>query len=184
GETELAQEPLQALFAAIQIGVVTDSRQQADLHARLLRIDLPRMQIERERHAVPLVDPPQAGAHEAVREQPEVAAARDRNGDAAEQGGGHRELDDLAAGGRLHRAGRARRAGHAIAVMAHREDGRVVLEPEVDQGIQRPARLRRYGKTRRSITAYGLADEIFEQLFGVAGLVPERLLGLRIDQLV
>src|SRR5690242_3241402 len=82
GEAKLIEQTAQPRLAAVQVGVMTESGQPADLHARLLRINLPGVQIEREGTAVPDVDLAQPRARHEVRQQPEVAASRYRDSDA------------------------------------------------------------------------------------------------------
>ena len=74
-EPEVLQQLLHAWLGLIQVVVVPEPGYGTDLHARLFRIELPRVQVERERAAPLLVDLPQAPARHGIRQQPEVAAA-------------------------------------------------------------------------------------------------------------
>src|SRR3569833_4519288 len=57
-ERKLAQQLPQARLALMQIVVVTEAREPLYFESRLLRVDFPRMQVERKRLASLLIDLP------------------------------------------------------------------------------------------------------------------------------
>src|SRR5688572_9959149 len=76
---ELAHEPAQTRLHRVQVDVVPETRaQRCPRHARLLRVDLPRMEVKDAGLPVARIDASQRPAIGTVRQQPEIAAAPGR----------------------------------------------------------------------------------------------------------
>jgi hypothetical protein len=77
-EAEIIQQSPEPFFRLFEIPIVSELRKPTTGEARLLRIDLPGMQVKDSRLALAPVQAVDASARPSIREQPEVAAAADR----------------------------------------------------------------------------------------------------------
>src|SRR5690606_22695358 len=151
-EAELAQQPLELRLGARERPVVPDAGGEIHLEARLIRVDLPWMDVEGPRHTPPL-RVAQRSPGQAVGEQPEIAApSRGEKLSPDPQGRGG-ELGQLTAGApqpvRVPLA-----AGEAVAFPLHREEAGVVAVALLDQDVQRPLAPRDDGIARRPVTQH------------------------------
>src|SRR6185437_3585673 len=74
-EAEIAQQPFDAGCRALEVEVMAHAgRQRHAGHARLLRIDFPRMEIEHARTPFVAVDAPETAPEQRIRQQPEKSA--------------------------------------------------------------------------------------------------------------
>jgi len=144
---------------------VAEAAQAAEPLPGLVRVDLPRVQVQATRHAEPLLLP-QAAPQQRQREQPEVAAAADRQVLAEHVPRQRRELQQLAlllavADGDPVR--RRRRGRHAVVERAHRLDRAVERDAAAHQLVDRPRRLAadrpRAGAERRRPRAGQLLED-------------------------
>ncbi len=152
-EPEFRDQPLQPRFGLVEVAVVPQAAQAAGGEPRLGRIDLPRMQVEDRRAPLLLVDPPDPPARPGVRQQPEVAAAGDRQVQRPEPDRRTRRLDERSAVA-LEQVRLARRERNAVAIVMDREDARVVREPLLDEDVERPQRSRRDRIARRAVAEH------------------------------
>src|SRR5215831_4281584 len=181
-ELEIAEKAIEPLRAAIEIEVVAKARECGGvLDPRLLRVDLPGMDVENE-FLLLRVQLAQRPAGETVGKQPEISAARDGNLGAAVAQHRYRKFDQASAAGRGEDVRRLLRVGYAVAVVAHREDARVVAEALFAEDVERPQRAARYRIRRRAVACHGPLREILEQRLGVARLLLELGRRLCVDE--
>src|SRR5690606_8147604 len=139
--------------------------------ARLIRIDLPRVQIEHARHAFG-IDAAQTPANERIGEQTEVPTASTRQASAAYVDGRQRHFEQAP---RSNAVGAAGRIAHTVEVVSDRKDAGVVFEPEIREDVERPSRSGRDGVARRAVTPDRGADEILQQALGAICLGSKHL---------
>ena len=145
-EGELTEQPVQLLFRRGEVHAVTPTRQRGAGQPRLIRVELPRVDVKGERSAT-LVDLPQPPCRPTGGVQAEVPAAGDGKVDAIDAAGRGRELPQCAA--RRRSAVRAeRRVGNPVAIVVNREDARVAMKPFLREDLQGPKRLSRDRKAR------------------------------------
>src|SRR5688572_11848515 len=131
-ERELGQELLEPRRRQVEVAIVAEVAEAADHRgrsARLAGIELPRMEVDDARRAR-AVHRRERAPREPERELAQVAAARRRQvlaGDAPRQ---QRQLHETPPRD-LERDRDAREARHAVAIVADREDARVVVEAEL-----------------------------------------------------
>src|SRR5204862_3271739 len=77
-EAELAEQGGKLGRVPSQADIVAEAMRPGHRRARLVRIELPGMQVEHDRLSFPYVHAPNSAAHQFQRQQPEVAAAADR----------------------------------------------------------------------------------------------------------
>src|SRR5918999_4588981 len=140
-EVEIGEQPAQPFLRLIQVAIMAQPAQTASRQSRLIRIDLPRMQVEDRRPVLTRIDPANPPLCPSVREQPEIAAAADRKI--------HRAEPDRRPGRLDKRTGLAiqdvrlpGRYRNSVTIVVDREDAGVVLETFFDQDVERPQRAR------------------------------------------
>src|SRR5690242_5624091 len=75
-ESEIAHEPLQSRFRAVEIKVVAEpALERCARHPRLRRVHFPRMKIENARTPLVVVYTTEAALEQRIRQQPEVTPA-------------------------------------------------------------------------------------------------------------
>ncbi len=147
------------------------------VHAWLVRIEFPWVQVEDEGFPLFLIDDSESITAEPVGEQAEVAASGYGNGTAKKASGGDGVFQQAV----WVLIGETRCAGHAIDVVADGEDGGIVGEAKFHEDIQRPEGLGGDGIAGSAIAKHGLAGDVFQDGFNLAGVFPEGLRGQVID---
>src|ERR1700712_2105117 len=107
--------------------------------ARMLWVQLPRVQIKRHRLSGPVDLFYRLFGH-LIRIYPKIGSARDRHRKAGKFERRDRKFDKLELFPRYF-IREPRSIGNAVAVIKHRENTRIVLDPKLTQDIQCPKRL-------------------------------------------
>src|SRR5262245_35886454 len=142
------------------------------------------MQVEDEGPRLASHDRGQPPARDPVRKQPEIPASGDRQPEAENARRRQRPLDDRLAVRRGHEVRRALGVRDAVAIVAHREDARVVREPGFREDIERPKRAAHDGIARRPIPEHGCPGDVLEQLLRAQCFLPELSRRLLVHQAV
>src|SRR5438034_589121 len=162
GEAEFPEQTLEPPERAAQPAVMPYPRQPGNPEARLLRIDLPGMDVERARRAAPRAIA-QRRADEGVREQPEIRAAARRKVRAPAPQRGRRHFGDA-----THRPLQPVRVavavGIAVAWPAHGEQARVVAVALLDEDIERPLATWHDRKARSAEPEHRRAAQVLEHM--------------------
>src|SRR5712691_127529 len=135
-ELEIPDERAQASLGPRQIEVMTELSQRRCTQPRLVRIDLPGMQIEDGGAPLDLVQPLDPPARPSIRKYPEVTAAGDREVERSPTDRRPRGPDERRA--RLRQIRMPGRYGNAVPIVADRKDAGVVQKAFFDEDIEGP----------------------------------------------
>ena len=91
-ELEIPEEVSELRFRPAQSDIVTQTRRQTSLHARLLGIDLPRMEVDADRALLPTVDIADCPARIGIGEYSKISATAKGSAFRADLQGGKREF--------------------------------------------------------------------------------------------
>src|SRR5581483_3718972 len=163
---KISEQARELGFRSLQVVVMPELGAPAGGDPGLVGIDLPGMQVDHGRLFFLRVDPADGPRRKLVGKKPEVAAAGHGQIDAARGKRRGRKFDKAPALAQLFDVREARRIGHAVIVVMHRKDARVVFEAQLGQNIQRPERLRGDRIARRTIAEDRRAELVLEESFG------------------
>src|SRR6267142_1444894 len=176
------KQPAQPLRTAIEVEIVPKARQRTRRpYPRLSRVNLPGVNVEDEL-LLPQIQPAQRPTREPIWKQAEITTACDRDLDPAVTENGNREF---------HKAATARRGqdvrpglgvGNPVAVVAHREYARIVLEPFLAEDVERPERTAGDRVSRRAVSHDRLLAQILQQRLRLMRLAAEFRRRLCVDQ--
>src|SRR5581483_10271462 len=134
--TEVLEEPDQPGLGLREVRVVAQARKPRHTRPpRLLRIDLPRMDVEDGGLPVVAVHPRDVGPRPPVRQQPEIAPTSTRHVRPKARGRGHWNFED-APSRRKKRKSRCVR--DAVAVVPDRKDARAIAVAGLFQNLEGP----------------------------------------------
>src|SRR6202040_1398104 len=91
-EAEVDQQLTEPLFRLVQVPEVAEPPEGSSLEPRLTGIDFPGMQVKDGRPPFRAVDPVDPPSGPAIRKDPEISSACDRQIERAERGGRRRRL--------------------------------------------------------------------------------------------
>lgn len=153
-----------------------EARLEAGLDARLVGVDFPGMEIEHCRLAVDLVDAAHAPMDDPGRQQAQVAAPRDGQGQLLARQGhvqrGQGEFSDAAALA-PDVVGETRGAGDAVVVVIDGENARIVDEAFLDEDVQGPQGLVGDGIARGAVAQDRAARDVLDGGLGQAQVLAE-----------
>src|SRR5438552_13454891 len=161
---------------------MTKPAQPTGAQARLLRVKLPRVQIDGERPALG-VDRAEPLAREGIGIQAKVAAAADWQRVAIAPVHRQRELPNLSCPPD-DPVGRQRRAGHAVTVVVRRIDAGVEEKAFFTENVECPKTLLRDREARSAIGSDRLADDFLNHVLRLPQIVAKLVRFLPIDELV
>jgi hypothetical protein len=141
-------------------------------HPRLLRVDLPRVEVEDRRALLRLVDAGHRPAREAVRKQAEEAASARGHAAASDFDGGDGELEEIAA--RQRAKGEARGFAPAIMVVGERGDAGRIGIAFLGEDLVRPGGAGVDREARRPVAARLDAAGVCDGGVGAAQVGAER----------
>src|SRR5262245_58207180 len=144
---------------------MTDASRGAHLQAGLIRIELPRVRVERHGLALETVDPLDPPPGPGIRELTEVAAAADRNVDATETDRRSRYLQQYASGP-MQDMRMPWRLGNTVSIVVNRKNTRVVEEALFDQDVQRPEARLDHGIAWRPKSHHANAGRVLDRRSG------------------
>ena len=134
------------------------------LHARLLRVDFPGVQIENEWLAFLAIDGLQGITAEPIGKQAKITAAGDGYFHAQKKGGGNGVFAQTVGVA----IGEAGRLGNTVGVVVDGKNGRIVSESEILENIERPERLVGDGIAGGAVAENGRTDDVFQDGFDLA----------------
>src|SRR5215831_8630050 len=144
---------------------MTNAGRGAHSQAGLIRIELPRVRVERHGLALDTVDALDPPPGPRIRELTEVAAATNWQVDATEANRRSRHLQQYASGA-MQDMRMPRRIGNPVSIVVNRENTRVVEEALFDQDVQRPEARLDHGITWRAKSHHANADRVLDRRSG------------------
>src|SRR5690606_38213859 len=160
---ELPQQARESRLEAPQVDVVTEPRLAGDpLHARLVGIELPRVEIENRRQSAVVDEAPEQGPRKRERQQPEPAAARSGHVAAKQARRARRYFQDT---GTFKVKGRGRGVWDTIMIVCDGKEAGTVFVSRLRHDAMRPWRALVYRPARGPVAAHGLPAHVLEEAF-------------------
>ena len=141
------------------------------LHARLLRVDFPGVQVENEWLAFLAIDGLQGITAEPIGKQAKITAAGDGYFHAQKKGRGNGVFAQTVGVA----VGEAGRVGNTVGVVVDGKNGGIVGEAEFLENIERPKGLGGDGVTGGTVAENGFANDVFQDGFDLGGVCAEFL---------
>ncbi len=179
---ELIEKSFEAPLCRGEVEVVSHASTSSESYPRVVRIQLPRMQVEHRRSNRSLMGS-EIRAGQSVRINPEVGATRHGNGTAEYPPDAYRQLEDWPSW-RLNDLGPRRKIRNPVSPVPDREDAGVVSETEARQFFECPQGLRRDGEIGRAVCADGCAQSFTQSALRPARLLSESIAAHFVEQVV
>ncbi len=181
-EPEVAEQSPELRLGAREIDVVAaESTLARGLDARLLRVELPWVNVHQRGLSLGAIHASHAPLHVEVRQEAQVPAAAE--GEVAAEQGRRRdgELHQLLPVALPDHVRKACGVGQTVERIANGKHTRVVAQTEVEEDVRCPERFGREGERRRTVSEHGRSRDVLEGLLRALDVGAELVGRLLVD---